>query len=64
MNSGSGGADPAALTLNEFDGYLVMKDGPTQFHIPWHVLPRKDARLVPDTTEHRSRFLPAGDWPE
>lgn len=51
MNSGSNGANPAALTSNEYDGYLVLNDGTDQFQIPWHVLPRKDAHVVPDTTE-------------
>jgi subtilisin family serine protease len=50
MNSGSNGANPAVLTLNEYDGYLLFDDGRDQFQMPWHVLPRKDARVVPDTT--------------
>ena len=51
MNSGSQGADPAGLTLNEYDGYLVLDDGKQPLHLPWHVLPRKAAEVVPDTTE-------------
>lgn len=50
MNSGSEGANPAALTLNEFDGYLVLTSSGHTFQIPWHVLPRKDANVKPDTT--------------
>lgn len=50
MNSGSNGANPAALTLNEYDGYLTLDDGSHAVHLAWHVLPRKDARVVPDTT--------------
>lgn len=50
MNSGSNGANPAALTANEFDGYLVLESGGHTMQIPWHVLPRKDAKVVPDTT--------------
>jgi len=50
MNSGSQGANPAALTFNEYDGYLVLDDGKHPIHLPWHVLPRKAARVVPDTT--------------
>jgi hypothetical protein len=50
MNSGSQGADPAGLTLNEYDGYLVLDDGKHPIHLPWHVLPRKAAQVVPDTT--------------
>ena len=45
MNSGSNGANPAALTANEFDGYLVFDDGSYPIHMPWHVLPRKAARV-------------------
>jgi minor extracellular serine protease Vpr len=51
MNSGSQGAAPATLTTNEYDGYLILDDGSHPIHLAWHVLPRKDARVVPDTTE-------------
>lgn len=48
MNSGSMGATPAALTANEYDGYLELKHGTTHtLNIPWHVLPRKAAKVVP-----------------
>lgn len=50
MNSGSNGANPAVLTLNEYDGYLILDDGQHPVHLAWHVLPRKDARVAPDTT--------------
>ena len=50
MNSGSAGADPATLTVNEYDGYLVLDDGVHPVHLAWHVLPRKAARVVPSTT--------------
>ncbi|RPI14290.1 MAG: peptidase S8 [Lysobacterales bacterium] len=43
MNSGSRGANPAALTANEFDGQLFLDDGRHPIHLPWHVLPRKAA---------------------
>jgi hypothetical protein len=46
MNSGSNGASPAALTLNEFDGYITLAAGTQSIHLPWHVLPRQSARLV------------------
>ncbi len=46
MNSGSQGANPAALTLNEYDGYLILDDGSHPIHMPWHVLPRKAANVV------------------
>jgi len=45
MSSGAEGANPAALTFNEFDGQLVLDDGKHPIHLPWHVLPRKAAEL-------------------
>jgi hypothetical protein len=48
MSSGSMGADPSALTKNEYDGYLVLDDGTHPIHLPWHVLPRKAANVVGD----------------
>lgn len=45
MNSGSDGANPNALTANEFDGYLVLDDGDQPIHMAWHVLPRKSSEL-------------------
>jgi hypothetical protein len=59
MNSGSQGANPAALTLNEYDGYLVLDDGQQSIHLAWHVLPRKAAHVVPDTLE-----LVPGSFPQ
>jgi hypothetical protein len=50
MNSGSAGADPATLTTNEYDGYIVLDDGKHPLNLAWHVLPRKAARVVPSTT--------------
>jgi minor extracellular serine protease Vpr len=44
MNSGSQGANPAALTLNEYDGYITFMGvgaaSDVAIHMPWHVLPR------------------------
>jgi hypothetical protein len=59
MNSGSQGANPAALTTNEYDGYLILDDGKHPIHLAWHVLPRKAANVVPDTTE-----LVPGSFPQ
>jgi hypothetical protein len=59
MNSGSNGADPVGLTLNEYDGYLVLDDGSQPLHLPWHVLPRKAAEVVPTATE-----LVPGSFPQ
>jgi minor extracellular serine protease Vpr len=50
MNSGSNGANPATLTANEYDGYIVLDDGKHPIHLAWHVLPRKAARVAPDTS--------------
>jgi subtilisin family serine protease len=49
MNSGSQGANPATLTTNEYDGYLVLDDGTHPIHLAWHVLPRKAARVAAGT---------------
>lgn len=59
MNSGSAGADPATLTTNEYDGYLVLDDGTHPIHLAWHVLPRKAARVAAGTTE-----LVPGSFPQ
>lgn len=43
LNSDSNGANPDALTLNEYDGYINFEGvgGSTaSIHMPWHVLPR------------------------
>lgn len=50
MNSGGEGANPATLTTNEYDGYLVLKAGSHEMSMPWQVLPRKAAEVVPSTT--------------
>jgi subtilisin family serine protease len=50
MNSGNVGADPSGLTTNEYDGYLTLDDGEHAVSLPWHVLPRKAARVAPDTS--------------
>ena len=41
MSSGTMGADPSGLTLNEYDGYLILDDGSHPIHLAWHVLPRQ-----------------------
>jgi subtilisin family serine protease len=45
MNSGSQGADPAALNAQEYDGYLTFTADTESVHMPWHVLPRQAARV-------------------
>ena len=52
MNSGADGANPGPLTLNEYDGYLVLDNGAGHtINVPWHVLPRKAAHVVPSQTD-------------
>jgi hypothetical protein len=46
MNSGGDGTNPAALTLNEYDGYLTLTSRRGSIHLPWQVLPRQAAREV------------------
>jgi subtilisin family serine protease len=62
MNSGSMGANGDALTLVEYDGYLLLDDPSTDttddLHLAWQVLPRKAANVVPDTTELIAGSLP------
>lgn len=56
MNSGSMGADPSGLTINEYDGYLILDDGSHPIHMAWHVLPRKAADVLarPETLHFRN----------
>ncbi len=46
MNSGSEGANPDALTFNEFDGYLVLNGHRDRIRVPWQVLPRKASKVA------------------
>ena len=59
MNSGSNGANPDALTTNEYDGYLTLNDGSHPIHLAWHVLPRKAANVVPSKTTLSGGGTPA-----
>lgn len=45
LNSGAN-SQAEALTMNEFDGYLVLEMGQTRMQLPWHILPRKAADVV------------------
>jgi hypothetical protein len=43
MDGGGNGANPNALTFNEYDGYITFTDlgnPENAIHMPWHVLPR------------------------
>lgn len=59
MNSGSVGNSSQALTASEYDGYLELSsDQGEQLAVPWHVIPRQAARVVPGrTTINPSGFL-------
>jgi hypothetical protein len=46
MNSGGNGANGAALTANEYDGYITLTAPSGSIHLPWHVLPRQAAKEV------------------
>ncbi|CAN5541831.1 S8 family serine peptidase [soil metagenome] len=52
MDSGASGADPAPLTLHEYDGYIWFNDRSTSLdddrplHLGWHVLPRPAGNVV------------------
>lgn len=59
MNSGSQGANPATLTLNEYDGYLTLDDGDHPIHMAWHVLPRQASRVKPDQMTFAPGSFPA-----
>ncbi len=48
LSSGAEGASPTALNLAEYDGHLVLDDGKRPISIPWHVVPRKAARVKPN----------------
>ena len=57
MNSGSQGNNPAALGVNEYDGYLVINgDNGDEAALPWHMLPRQAARVTSD----RKLVFPGG----
>jgi hypothetical protein len=55
LNSGSNGANPDALTLFEYDGYLVFDniythdDDAEPLHMAWQVLPRLSGRVSSNT---------------
>ena len=51
MSSGPGGNNPGPLTTNEYDGYIVFTSPEETLTLPWHVLPRKDAKVTSLGTE-------------
>ncbi len=54
---GSQGGNGSLLQSVEYDGYISLKDGADEVHVPWHVLPKK-AALVQAVGEQV--VIPAG----
>jgi subtilisin family serine protease len=50
LNGGSRGGNGALLQGVEFDGYVTVSEGGESITVPWHVLPRKAAAVVPSVT--------------
>lgn len=62
MNSGSQGANPAALTLNEYDGYVTFEEvgnPANSIHMPWMVLPRAAGDIEVRNDSVRNRGIAA-----
>jgi len=55
LDGGPGGGDGTLLALNEFDGYLQIRGGGDEVHLPWHVLPHKAADIDADKTVKLNR---------
>src|SRR5690606_24612467 len=55
LDGGPGGGDGTLLALNEFDGYLQIRGGGDEVHLPWHVLPHKAADVDADKTVKLNR---------
>jgi subtilisin family serine protease len=50
VNKGPGGADGDAFAVQEYDGYITIDGGEhNTVHLPWHVLPKRAARVWPVT---------------
>jgi subtilisin family serine protease len=50
MGSGAEGNNADFLTINEYDGYLILDDNQHPIHLAWHVLPRKAAQVSAQRT--------------
>ncbi|MCP5095269.1 MAG: S8 family serine peptidase [Chloroflexi bacterium] len=66
MDSGSGGANPAGLTINEYDGYVWLDnlgtsdDDATMAHLPWQVLPRAASDVVLGQVQNQIELVNLG----
>jgi hypothetical protein len=50
MSSGAEGNNADFLSINEYDGYLILDDNQHPIHLAWHVLPRKAAGVSAQRT--------------
>jgi subtilisin family serine protease len=46
LNGGTQGGNGAGLNRPEYDGTMVLRSGNQVLSVPWHVLPRKAARVL------------------
>ena len=46
MSAGDGGNAIGPLTTNEYDGYVVFQGSDHKLTMPWHVLPRRAAKVA------------------
>jgi minor extracellular serine protease Vpr len=51
LDSGANGASGAALSAQEFDGYLTLSDADGDVHLGWHVLPRQAGDVEASASE-------------
>jgi hypothetical protein len=54
LNSGGNGASGAALSAQEFEGYLRLTDADGEIHLGWHVLPRQAGDVAASASEMAS----------
>ncbi len=45
LNSGANGDNGELLTDLEFDGWIYLRSGENDIHLPWHILPRRGSRV-------------------
>ena len=60
LNSGSNGANPDALTFNEYDGYIhfeAVGGTSANIHVPWQVLPRGAGNILTGVRQNGLNWL-------
>ncbi len=55
LDGGPNGAAGELLKANEFDGYIHIRGGGDDIHLPWHVLPHKASDVVAPSSVKLSR---------